>query len=206
MPNLKGGKKYKSGKASSGDVKDMPEIDAKEGQTIGRIIKSLGDRNMMVFCNDGKERICHIRGGLSKKKCTIEVGDVVIISLRGEGMSATQGNVQDRGDILTKFDREHHRALKKMDGVNPKLFLQVETMDARQKASNVNEDDDCGFVIEHGSDEEDEDDEEGGLTAEDAKEARKKKKADADKKRAEARGAKESAKAGDNDDIDIDNI
>lgn len=182
----------------------MPEIDWKQDQTIGRIIKSLGDRNMMVFCNDGKERICHIRGGLSKKKCKLEVGDVVLISLRGEQMNAMQGDVKDRGDILTKFERDHHRALKKLDDVNPKLFLQVETMDARQKAAEANEEDDCGFVIEHESDEEDS--EEEGIDKEEAKEARKKKKAEAEKKRAEARDAKQGAKAGDNDDIDIDNI
>ena len=205
MPNFKGGKKYKAGKASSGEAKDMPEIDWSQDQTIGRIVKNLGDRNMMVYCNDGKERVCHIRGGLSKKKCKLEVGDIVLISLRGEQMGATQGDVKNRGDILTKFERDHHRALKKMDDINPKLFLQVETMDARQKAAEANEEDDCGFVIEHDSEDEDSEEEEG-VDKEEAKEARKKKKAEAEKKRAEARDAKQGNKAGDDDDLDIDNI
>lgn len=205
MPNFKGGKKYKAGKASSGEVKDMPEIDWGQDQTIGRIVKNLGDRNMMVYCNDGKERVCHIRGGLSKKKCRLEVGDIILISLRGEQMGATQGDVKNRGDILTKFERDHHRALKKMDGINAKLFLQVETMDAKQKAAEANEEDDIGFLIEHESDEEDEDEE--GVNKEELKEARKKKKAEAEKKRAEARDAKQGTKAGnDDDDLDIDNI
>lgn len=198
MPNFKGGKKYKSGKSSTGEVKDMPEIREEEGQMIGRIIKSLGDRNMMVYCNDGKERICHIRGGLSKKKCKLEIGDIILLSIRGDGMGAAQGDMKDRGDILTKFERDHHRTLKKMDGINPKLFLQIEGMDTKQKASEANEEDDCGFIIEHDSDEDDEE----GVNADE----RKKKKVESDKKRAEERNVKLAAQTGDDDDVNIDDI
>ena len=205
MPNLKGGKKYKSGKTSNGEIPDLPDVDESQGQTIGRIIKTLGDRNMLVYCNDGKERVCHIRGGLSKKKCMIEIGDIVVISIRSEGMLAEQGNLKNRGDILTKFEREHHRTLKKMEGVNPKLFLQVETMDTRQKQSSFAEEDDCGFVIEHGSDEEEEGEGEEGADKELVKEARKKKQAEANQKRTAERNAKQTS-GKDDEDINIDDI
>jgi initiation factor 1A len=105
MPNLTGGKKYKSGKHDANVKAEFHEIDAEQGQMVGRILKGLGDRNMLVYCNDGKERIAHIRGGLRKKVARLEIGDIVLISLRGEGMNATQGKILDKADILAKYDQ-----------------------------------------------------------------------------------------------------
>lgn len=203
MPNLQGGKKYKAGKHVQ--VASLyHEIDKAAGQMVGRVLKNLGDRNVMVYCNDNRERLCHIRGGLSKKKCLIEVGDIVLISIRAEGMECTQGDSLDRGDILTKYAREWYSQLKKEPGINTKLFKQLELMDARQRAMRDVEEDDCGFIIEEASESEDEKDGED----EESKEDRKKKKDAAEKKRAEARQQKETARAGDGDtsDVDVDNI
>lgn len=98
MPNRQGGKKYKSSK--HGDAKpEMHEVG--EGQMLARVIKVLGDRNMMLLCNDGKERVAHIRGGLRKKEW-IEVGDVVLMSHRDTELGAQQATANDRGDILAK--------------------------------------------------------------------------------------------------------
>ena len=46
-----------------------------------RVLKHLGDRNIHVYCNDGKERIAHIRGGLSKKKATIGARDKIGVAI-----------------------------------------------------------------------------------------------------------------------------
>jgi translation initiation factor 1A len=166
----------------------------------GRILKGLGDRNMLVYCNDGKERIAHIRGGLRKKVAKIEVGDIVLISLRGDGMGATQGSIVDKADILAKYERESHGQLKKYDGINPKLFAQVENMDAKQRSSNaVIIADDCGFDMD-ASDEEEE--EENGEMKEETKQEREKKKVAEDIKRITARNAKNKL----DDDINIDDI
>ena len=102
MPkNLKGGKAYRSGNRA--EVKPiLHEIVWAEGQAPGRVLKHLGDRNVMLYCNDNKERIAHIRGGLSKKKATIEVGDIVLYSNRGEGLGSV-GTDKERGDILEKY-------------------------------------------------------------------------------------------------------
>jgi translation initiation factor 1A len=204
MPNKTGGKKYKSTKGD-GPVPEMPEIDWVEGQSIGRVIKNLGDRNMQVYCNDGRERICHIRGGLKKGRCLIEVGDIVLISIRGTEMRVTDGDAKDRGDILNKFVREHHRELKKQKNVNPNLFKGVENMDVKQKINIDNGDDDLGgFVIEH-SDSEDES-EEDAPSNELVRLERTVAKAEAERKLQTARANKENARKQDDDDVDIDNI
>lgn len=144
MPNLKGGKKYKAGKHS--DTK-AEFHDIEEGQMVARVIKHLGDRNIRVYCNDGKERIAHIRGGLSKKKACIEVGDIVLISLRTNELN-TDSAKQDRGDVLAKYEKEVLGHLKKMEGVNKHLFLQLETIDRTKIEKTMDGAVDEGFEFE----------------------------------------------------------
>ena len=202
---MKGGKKYKSGKHTETKI-EIHEVNEADGQMIGRVIKNLGDRNMIVYCNDGNERVSHIRGGLRKKVAKIEIGDVVLISLRSmeEGSS-----LKNRADILAKYDRETHSQLKKTDGANPLLFMTIETMDSRtrvaikdmkpdeQVARAKNEYDD-GFDFDYGS--------EGESNNEETKEAaREKKKETEDKKRAAARTVKQTV-VDDNGEINIDAI
>lgn len=211
MPNVKGGKKYKAGKGGN-EIIEMHDILWDEGQMPGRVIKVLGDRNMMVYCNDNLERVCHIRGGLRKKNCLIEVGDIVLLSIRAEGMRATEGDSKLKGDILDKFARETHRLLKRDEKILPRLFVNVEQMDAKQRANQEDMgEEDIGFVIEHGSDTEgdgeDEDEENDGKTPEERKAARAKKQEKADRKRQDQIKTKEAAKKGDGDsDLDIDRI
>lgn len=144
MPNLKGGKKYKAGKHS--DTKaEFHEIE--DGQMVARVIKHLGDRNIRVYCNDGKERIAHIRGGLSKKKACIDVGDIVLISLRTNELN-TESSKQDRGDVLAKYEKEVLGQLKKMENVNKHLFLQLETIDRTKIQASIAGAVDEGFEFE----------------------------------------------------------
>ena len=123
MPNMKGGKGYRSGKHA--EVKsEFHEVNQDEGQSIARVIKHLGDRNVTLFCNDGQQIIAHIRGGLKKKIAKIEVGDIVLYSNRTDGLKSASG--KDRGDVLAKYEMDTHRELKKLDWVNPKLFVSLE--------------------------------------------------------------------------------
>lgn len=199
---MKGGKKYKSGKNTEAKV-EVHEVNEDDGQMIGRVIKNLGDRNMMVYCNDGKERVSHIRGGLRKKTAKIEIGDIVLVSLRSMEKGSTMEN---RADILAKYERETHGILKKTEGVNPSLFLTVETMDARTRAAGAKSEHDDGFEFDYGSGgEEEEGATGGGGDAATAAAAREKRKETEEKKRAAARSAKHG---GDDDggDINIDDI
>jgi translation initiation factor 1A len=192
MPNLKGGKKYKAGKHS--DLK--PEFhEISEGQMAARVLKHLGDRNVHVYCNDGKERIAHIRGGLSKKKAIIEVGDIVLISIRSNELDTTSTK-QNRGDVLAKYAREVWNQLKKVGNINPNLFLQVEAMD-RTKIKNALDE-----AFEFEADEDELSSEESG---DDTKVTRDAAHQLEEKKRALARDNKQQVGTED-DDFNIDDI
>ena len=207
MPNFTGGKKYKSSKHGDSSP-DFHEIGV--GQIVGRVIKNLGNRNMMVYCNDNKERMGHIRGGLRKKEARIEVGDLVLMSVRSDGMRVMgeDADATNRCDILAKYEREVHGILKKTAGVNKKLFTQLEKMDERSRAAAYREgEEDFGFTFE-ASDSEAEEELEDGPDKEAIAKAREARDAARARKRNEERAAKESGEGAKErgDDIDIDAI
>jgi translation initiation factor 1A len=165
MPNLKGGKNYKKMKHGAGPAKpDLHEIG--EGQMIGRVLRLLGDRQASVYCNDGIERHCRIRGKL-RKRVWIATGDVVLISLRilGGGddsddeddvISAKDIRDAKKGDILAKYDPEIYGKLKKMDGVNKRLFDGLESINAHPGGSKGFDGHDLGGgdLFDHGDEDE----------------------------------------------------
>jgi translation initiation factor 1A len=151
MPNKVGGKNYKKGKHQ-----DDPKVyERLPGQMYGRVLKLLGGCNAMVFCNDNKERLCHIRGNM-RRKVWIEVGDIVLLSLRdlSDGGDPT---FVERGDICAKYDQRVIYKLQSKDKtINPKLFTTVESNDlyggARQ-GGYVPDEDGFGFEFDGGENE-----------------------------------------------------
>jgi len=138
-PNQKGGKGYKKGKGKSTDEMDVKMIDWNEddGQMLGRVIKSVGNRRFRVFCNDNKERLCRLAGAIRKSQWVNE-GTVVVLSLRDlSSASSSASNADDLGDILQVVDPGLYGKLKKMNGVNPNLFIQVENMDLQQVKERI---------------------------------------------------------------------
>jgi translation initiation factor 1A len=135
MPNKKGGKNYKKSKHAD---EDPILYERQEGQMYARITKILGNCNVLTFCNDNKERICHIRGSM-RRKVWLGPGDIVLISLR-EG--------EDRGDICARFDpRVIHRLQARDKTINERLFTAVEKTDAVGSKIGHPVDDD-GFEFE----------------------------------------------------------
>lgn len=131
MPNTTGGKNYKKSKHSSGSFAPA-FIDRQPDQLYARIVKVLGNRNLLAYCNDNKTRICHIRGSM-RKKVWINIGDLVLISIRDFEKDLQQsGKEYERADVVAKYDVEHLSKLKKMPDINQKLFLQLETADGTQ--------------------------------------------------------------------------
>lgn len=132
MPNIRGGKGYKKMKGrNDNDDENVIFIDKAADQLVGRLIRLLGDRNTMVFCEDKKERICRISTGI-KKKVRFEAGDIVLVSLRDCEVSKAEldrGIRSDRGDILAKYSPQQYDSLKK-DGINPHLFATLDTVAA----------------------------------------------------------------------------
>lgn len=129
MPNVLGGKKYKSSKHSEPKGKtEFVEVDESDGQMVGRVMKLLGQRRALIYCNDAVQRICKIRGKIAKR-VWIHAGDVVLISLRemGGATSVQEDVSQERGDILAKYEPEVYSRLKKEYNLNEKLFVQTDT-------------------------------------------------------------------------------
>lgn len=202
MPNLKGGKKYKSGKKNAEIKIELHDINEADGQMVGRVIKKLGDRNVILYCNDNKERLAHMRGVLKKKKIWIDIGDIVLFSNRDELTS----NDQERGDILAKYDRDIHTQLKRMPGINPILFQTIENWDTRTRDQAMRGirvvEDDCGVDFEDDSESEEETDE---MKLEGERVTQEKKKQVEETKRAAARETKRVV-VNEDDSIDIDAI
>ena len=126
-------------------------------------------RNMLVFCNDNKVRLCHICGAM-KKFNWLAAGDIVLISLRDFEKKPEAGSKEyEKGDIIAKYDSEHLGKLKKLPDINPKLFMQLETMDGKileeigtkeqGKMKLPGEDDDGGIEFDRSDVKEGEEDE-----------------------------------------------
>jgi translation initiation factor 1A len=135
--NLRGGKAYKKGKKNP--EKQNVKFEAKgEGQDYARITKLLGNRRLLCFCNDGKERIGKIRGALCKgpKKEIIRIGDVVLISYRefleaddSEEEATAEVNGLKLCDIISKYDRSDHRLIKTEKGIHRDLLTETGELD-----------------------------------------------------------------------------
>jgi initiation factor 1A len=144
--NLRGGKAFKKGKKPAAGTADKVDkfFGRDADQDYARAVTMLGNRRVRCFCNDGKERICKIRGSLCKgpKKQKIEVGDIVLISYRSfmdsESDSDASGNLVEAketketketsqvADIMYKYSRSHWRDIRKESDIHQRLFLAEE--------------------------------------------------------------------------------
>jgi initiation factor 1A len=143
MVNLQGGKKYKSGKGNQETKAELHEVGP--GQMVGRVIRNPGNRYMLVYCDDDKQRLCKIKGGL-RKKVWFSVGDVVLLSIRDIGVSMTETTKGERGDILAKYEPSIYNKLKKEYDVNPIIFTTIETTGVAVAMPELDED---AFEFEH---------------------------------------------------------
>ena len=130
MPNIRGGKGYKSGKGKSklGESEEVEFIEVQPDQMVGRLVRLLGDLNAMIYCQDNKQRICKICRSV-KKSVRFEVGDIVLVSLRDcevPRSDLARGIRGDRGDILDKFHPYQFSELKKI--IDPRIFGNIETV------------------------------------------------------------------------------
>ena len=200
MPNAKGGKGYKKGKHDDSE-KQLLECNESQNQMYGRAMKSLGNRRFRIFCNDNKERICKVCGSMRKSQW-VEPGSLVLISIRDLSMSTVHGSQDvDIGDIIGLIDPSLIGKMKKVDGVNPLLFTNVETRDKNllNKSIKAQEDgvDEIDDFFTRGSD--DESEAEG---QDDEKAERKEKK----KAKEQEISAARNTKYKEDDDINIDDI
>jgi len=161
MPNQQGGKNYKKAKHGGSDTMIRLE-EAGDDELYGRVIKILGNLNMNVYCNDNKIRICKVRGSM-RKRVWINIGDLVIISLRNleaetekKAMTEADRKLIDRGDIVHKIDASLHSKAKKLAGINQKLFMTLENTDGKVleeiggRDTKTYDENDCGIEFDDG--------------------------------------------------------
>ena len=72
---------------------------------LGIAVKLLGYDRVLVRCQDGRERICRIRGKM-KRRVWVRVGDVVLVS-PWDFQSDT------RGDIIWRYTKGQAELLRK---------------------------------------------------------------------------------------------
>jgi translation initiation factor 1A len=66
-----------------------------QNDVLGIAVKMLGADRIMVKCQDGKERLCRVRGKL-KRRVWIREGDIVLVS-------PWDFQVETRGDIFWRY-------------------------------------------------------------------------------------------------------
>lgn len=72
---------------------------------IGIAKKMLGFDRIMVSCQDGKERLCRIRGKI-KRRMWIRLGDIVLVS-------PWDFQYDTRGDIIWRYKRNQAEWLRR---------------------------------------------------------------------------------------------
>jgi translation initiation factor 1A len=71
---------------------------------LGIAVKMLGAERIMVKCQDGKERLCRIRGKL-KRRVWVREGDIVLVS-------PWDFQSDKRGDIFWRYRRNQSEWLR----------------------------------------------------------------------------------------------
>jgi translation initiation factor 1A len=76
-----------------------------QGEVLGVVVKLLGFDRIMVKCQDGKERLCRIRGKM-KRRVWIREGDIVIVS-------PWDFQTDKRGDVTWRYTHAQAENLRR---------------------------------------------------------------------------------------------
>jgi translation initiation factor 1A len=88
---------------SEGALHEM--IYPSQGEVLGVVTKLLGFDRIMVKCQDGKERLCRIRGKM-KRRVWIREGDIVIVS-------PWDFQTDKRGDVVWRYTHAQADTLRR---------------------------------------------------------------------------------------------
>jgi translation initiation factor 1A len=88
---------------SEGAIRHM--VYPAEGEVLGVVVKLLGFDRIRVKCQDGKERLCRIRGKM-KRRVWIREGDIVIVS-------PWDFQSDKRGDVVWRYTHAQAENLRR---------------------------------------------------------------------------------------------
>ena len=118
--NQRGGKKTKRGPSggskTSGRSLEVKDNAPDSSQLYGKVIKRCGGNppQILILCEDGMERICVVRGKMTKK-VWMNVGDIVIITYNKDSSKNT-------GEIAHKYEPHEVSKLEKMGEITQDKF------------------------------------------------------------------------------------
>ncbi|TRO45678.1 translation initiation factor eIF-1A [Candidatus Bathyarchaeota archaeon] len=76
-----------------------------QGEVLGVVVKLLGFDRILVKCQDGKERLCRIRGKM-KRRVWIRESDIVIVS-------PWDFQSDKRGDVIWRYTHAQAETLRR---------------------------------------------------------------------------------------------
>ena len=88
---------------SEGQLGEM--VYPSQGEVLGVVTKLLGFDGIMVKCQDGKERLCRIRGKM-KRRVWIRESDIVIVS-------PWEFQTDKRGDVVWRYTHAQDDTLRR---------------------------------------------------------------------------------------------
>jgi translation initiation factor 1A len=88
---------------SEGELSEM--VYPTQNDILGVVVKLLGFDRILVKCQDGKERLCRIRGKM-KRRVWIREGDVVLVS-------PWDFQSDKRGDVIWRYTHAQADILRK---------------------------------------------------------------------------------------------
>lgn len=121
MPKKSKSKKFK--KPQTAGAREL--ILKSDGQEYAQVTKILGGCRVEAKCFDGKTRVAHIRGAMTRKiKVWILMDDVILVGLRDFQ--------DDKADVIAKYELDEVRKLKKL-GEIPDVELRKETTSTEEE-------------------------------------------------------------------------
>lgn len=128
------GKGTKASQRRTAETKERELTCKEDGQEYAQVLKMLGNGRCTLYCYDGLERLGIIRGKL-RKKVWINVGDIVLVGVRGFQ--------DDKVDIFHKYTPDEVRTLKHMGEIPENV--QVNPASGGAKDDDVPDDDFIDF-------------------------------------------------------------
>jgi translation initiation factor IF-1 len=156
VKNLKGGKhKGQARKHAVTRVANKTRLSEDEFEVYAFVSAISGGSNCRVICQDGKERLCVIRGkfrgGRGKRDNLVTRGAWVLIGMR-DWSSATTGKGLETCDLLEVYKDSDKQKLKSTPGTHWNDFL-ANDMASRNTGDVSLDEEHLGFQFSNGTDE-----------------------------------------------------
>jgi translation initiation factor 1A len=120
--------------------RDSDDVEKGEGAEYGWVVTNLGNRRILVECNDGISRQINIRYRPGWCRQYINVGDLILVGIREFA--------EETGDVLHKYSYEQAKKLVALGKVRRAPDSEVEKVLLLPTDGGLETDDDLDFIFE----------------------------------------------------------